>query len=80
MKFTRIASMLLIAGMASAVFAADDSFSLKGNVQTQLTKSIADEENNISSGWIRANVGGQYKSESLEGLIMLRIYAPEFGN
>ena len=80
MKFTRIASMLLIAGMASTVFAADDSFSLKGNVQTQLIKSIADEENNISSGWIRANVGGQYKSESLEGLIMLRIYAPEFGN
>ena len=80
MKFTRIASMLLIAGMASSVFAADDSFSLKGNVQTQLTKSIADEENNFSSGWIRANVGGQYKSENLDGLIMLRIFAPEFGN
>ena len=80
MKFTSIASMLLIAGMASSVFAADDSFSLKGNVQTQLTKSIADEENNFSSGWIRANVGGQYKSENLDGLIMLRIFAPEFGN
>ncbi len=80
MKFTRIASMLLIAGMASSVFAADDSFSLKGNVQTQLTKSIADDEHNFSSGWIRANVGGQYKSENLDGLIMLRIFAPEFGN
>ena len=80
MKFTSIASMLLIAGMASSVFAADDSFNLKGNVQTQVTKSIADEDNNFSSGWIRANVGGQYKSESLDGLIMLRIFAPEFGN
>ena len=80
MKFTRIASMLLIAGMASSVFAADDSFNLKGNVQTQLTKSIADDEHNFSSGWIRANVGGQYKSENLDGLIMLRIFAPEFGN
>jgi hypothetical protein len=80
MKFSRIASMLLIAGMASSVFAADDSFSLKGNVQTQLTKSIADDEHNFSSGWIRANVGGQYKSENLDGLIMLRIFAPEFGN
>ena len=80
MKFTRIASMLLVMGMAGAATAADDSFNLKGNVQTQLTKSIADEEHNFSSGWIRANVGGQYKSENLDGLIMLRIFAPEFGN
>ena len=80
MKYARIASMLLAMGMASAAVAADDSFSLKGNVQTQVTKSIADEDNNFSSGWIRANVGGQYKSESLDGLIMLRIFAPEFGN
>ena len=80
MKYARIASMLLAMGMASAAVAADDGFSLKGNVQTQVTKSIADEDNNFSSGWIRANVGGQYKSESLDGLIMLRIFAPEFGN
>ena len=80
MKYARIASMLLVMGMVSAATAADDNFSLKGNVQTQVTKSIADDENNFSSGWIRANVGGQYKSESLDGLIMLRIFAPEFGN
>ncbi|MCQ2103248.1 MAG: hypothetical protein MJY98_08505 [Fibrobacter sp.] len=57
-----------------------ESFTLKGNVQTQVTKSIADEDNNFSSGWFRANIGGQYKSESLDGLVMLRIFAPEFGN
>lgn len=79
MKFTKIASALLIAGVASA-FAADGDFALKGNVQTQVTKSINDEDNNFSSGWIRANVGGQYKSENLDGTIMLRIFAPEFGN
>jgi len=82
MNFSKIASSLLVAGFAASAFAADvvDNMTLKGNVQTQVTKSIADEYNNFSSGWIRANVGGQYKSESLDGLIMLRIFGPEFGN
>lgn len=80
MKFTKIASMVLAAGMATAAFALDGDFALKGNVQTQITKSIGDDSTNISSGWIRANVGGQYKSENLDGTIMLRIFAPEFGN
>lgn len=83
MKFNKIAAALVMSLAAStAAFAADatDNMSLKGNVQTQVTKSIADEDNNFSSGWIRANIGGQYKSESLDGLIMLRIFAPEFGN
>lgn len=80
MNFKKIASALLIAGMATAAFAADGEFSLKGNVQTQATKMIADDSSNLSSYWIRANVGGQYKSENLDGLIMLRIFAPQFGN
>lgn len=80
MKHLKIAAALLVAGMATSAFAIDGDFSLKGNVQTQVTKSLADDSTNFSSGWIRANVGGQYKSENLEGLIMLRIFAPEFGN
>ena len=80
MKHLKIAAALLVAGMATSAFAIDGDFSLKGNVQTQVTKSLADASTNFSSGWIRANVGGQYKSENLEGLIMLRIFAPEFGN
>ena len=80
MKLTKIACSLFAAVMASTAFAADGDFALKGNVQTQVTKSIADEDNNFSSGWIRANVGGQYKSDNLDGTIMFRIFAPEFGN
>ena len=82
MNFMKIATLLFTAGFASAAFAADvtDNMALKGNVQTQVTKSIADEDNNFSSGWIRANIGGQYKSDNLDGTIMLRIFAPEFGN
>ena len=82
MKFKKFAAMTLIAGLATTAFAADvtDNMTLKGNVQTQVTKSIADDDNNFSSGWIRANIGGQYKSENLDGTIMLRIFAPEFGN
>lgn len=80
MKFNKIAAALLIAGFASTSFAIDGDFSLKGNVQTQVTKSIGNDSTNIDKGWIRANVGGQYKSENLDGLIMLRIFAPEFGN
>ena len=79
MRYSKIAAALIF-GMATFASAADGDFALKGNVQTQVTKSINDHDNNFSSGWIRANVGGQYKSENLEGLIMLRIFAPEFGN
>ena len=64
MKLTKIACTLFAAFMANAAFADDGDFALKGNVQTQVTKSIADEDNNFSSGWIRANVGGQYKSDN----------------
>ena len=39
-----------------------------------------DEDNNLSSFWFRANVGAQYKSDDLDGQVMLRIFAPEFGN
>ena len=80
MNLMKFASTLFVAGMATAVFAADGDFNLKGNVQTQVTKSIADEDNNFSSGWIRANIGGQYKSDNLDATIMLRIWGPEFGN
>lgn len=83
MKFNKIAAALALSFAASTTaFAADvtDNMSLKGNVQAQVTKSIADEDNNFSSGWIRANIGGQYKSENMDALIMLRIFAPEFGN
>ena len=80
MNFNKIAAAVLAMGITAFAANATDEMSLKGNVQTPVTKSIADEDNNFSSGWIRANVGGQYKSESLDGLIMLRIFAPEFGN
>ena len=80
MNFRKIAAAAIAMGVSA--FAADvtDNMALKGNVQTQVTKSIADEDNNFSSGWIRANIGGQYKSDNLDGTIMLRIFAPEFGN
>ena len=82
MIFKKIAAVALTAGLASTAFAADvsDNMTLKGNVQTQVTKSINDDDHNFSSGWIRANIGGQYKSDNLDGTIMLRIFAPEFGN
>lgn len=80
MNFKKLTSTLLVAGMCTAAFAADDAFSLKGNVQTQATKMVADDDNVLSSFWIRANIGGQYKSDNLDGLVMLRIFAPEFGN
>ncbi len=80
MNYKIITSALLAAGIATAAFAADGEFSLKGNVQTQATKMIADQDNNLSSFWIRANVGGQYKSDNFDGLVMLRIFAPQFGN
>ena len=80
MKFRKIAAVALAMGISAFAADATDNMTLKGNVQTQVTKSIADEDNNFSSGWIRANIGGQYKSENLDGLIMIRMFAPEFGN
>ncbi len=80
MNFKNFASAILIAGFASSLFAADGEFSLKGNVQTEVTKSIGNDSTNLDKGWIRANIGGQYKSENLDATIMLRIFAPEFGN
>ncbi|MCQ2124816.1 MAG: hypothetical protein MJZ25_11580 [Fibrobacter sp.] len=68
------------AAAPTAVEKIAESFTLKGNVQTQVTKSMQDENTNFSTGWFRANIGGQYKSENLDGLVMLRIFAPEFGN
>ena len=80
MNLKKITSALLLAGMVTAASAADGEFGLKGNVQTQATKMIADRDNNFSSLWIRANIGGQYKSENFDALVMLRIFAPQFGN
>ena len=80
MNFKKIASALLVAGMATTAFAADGEIGLKANVQTQATKMLADDSSNFSSLWIRANIGAQYKSESIDGLVMLRIFAPQFGN
>lgn len=80
MNFRKIAAATLALSLSAFAADATDNMTLKGNVQTQVTKSIADEDNNFSSGWIRANIGGQYKSENLDGTIMIRMYAPEFGN
>ena len=80
MNFKKMTSALLVAGMCSAAFAADGDFNLKGNIQTQATKMIADHDNNLSSFWIRANIGGLYKSENFDAQVMLRIFAPQFGN
>lgn len=73
---TLLAALLAAGSLALA----DDAFTLKGNVQAQATKSIEDDDNNLSSLWFRANIGGSYTSENLDGLIMLRIFAPSFGN
>ncbi len=80
MNFKKIAAAVLAMGISAFAADATDNMSFKGNVQTQVTKSMQEENTNFSSGWIRANIGGQYKSENLDGLIMLRIFAPEFGN
>ena len=77
-SFLKIFCSLFV--LVSFSFALEDAITLKGNVQTQATKSMEDDENNLSSLWIRANIGGQYKSENMDALIMLRIFAPEFGN
>lgn len=64
-----------------ATFAtAEETFELKGNVQTQGSKMFDDDDNNLSSFWFRANVGAQYKSDDLDGQVMIRMFAPEFGN
>ena len=83
MKYGILSAAVLattVAAYAADAASVTDNMTLKGNVQTQVTKSINDHDNNFSSGWIRANVGGQYKSDNLDGTIMLRIFAPEFGN
>lgn len=78
MKLRNLIPAAVIAfGLTNAI--AEDDFSLKGNVQTQVTKSIADDENNLSSAWIRANIGGMYKSENMDAQIMIRMFGPEFG-
>ena len=69
---------LLILGIGQST--AEDNFNLKGNIQTQGSKSFSDDDNNLSSFWFRANIGGQYKSDNLDGQIMIRLFGPEFGN
>lgn len=83
MNFKKIAVAVLAMGISA--FAADaasitDNMNFKANVQTQVTRSVSEDTVLFSSGWIRANLGGTYKSENLDALIMLRIFAPEFGN
>lgn len=83
MNFKKIAAAVLAMGISA--FAADaasvaDNMNFKANVQTHVTRSVAEDTVIFSSGYIRANIGGQYKSENLDALIMLRIFAPEFGN
>ncbi|MCF0223632.1 MAG: hypothetical protein HUK20_05125, partial [Fibrobacter sp.] len=56
MKFKTITLAVLAMGITAFATDTTEEMSLKGNVQTQVTKSIADEDNNFSSGWIRANV------------------------
>lgn len=69
---------LLILGIGQST--AEDNFNLKGNIQTQGSKSFSDDDNNLSSFWFRANIGGQYKSDNLDGQIMIRLFGSEFGN
>lgn len=78
MKKIILLSILLLSLLSADAFA--EGFEIKGNIQTQLTKSTYDGDNNLSGAWMRANFGGQYSSENLDGLIMLRMFAPEFGN
>jgi len=83
MNFKKIAAAVLAMGISA--FAADaasitDNMDFKANVQTQVTRSVSEDTVLFSSGWIRANLGGTYESKNLKALIMLRIFAPEFGN
>ncbi|MCF0221376.1 MAG: hypothetical protein HUK19_03695 [Fibrobacter sp.] len=83
MNFTKIAAAVLalgISALAADAASAVDNMNFKANVQTHVTRSVAEDTVIFSSGYIRANIGGTYKSENLEALIMLRIFAPEFGN
>ena len=71
---------LLVA--CSMTYAADEGFDLTGNIQTQATKSLYDndKENNLDGFWFRANIGGNYKSEDFDAKVTIRMYAPNFNN
>lgn len=65
---------------AVATFSVAEELNLKGNVQTQASRLFEDDDKNLSSFWLRANVGVEYKSDNLDGTVMVRVFAPEFGN
>lgn len=53
----KITLLSLLSFMGMSLASNEGSFDLKGNVQMQATKSLEDEDNNLSSLWVRANIG-----------------------
>ena len=77
LKTTAIAVLSVL-----AVAQAEEKITLNGNVQTQGTKALYDndKDNNLDGFWFRANLGGKYNSEDFEGQINIRMYAQNVGN
>ena len=72
--------VLTLAAAFESAFA--EGFLLNGNIQTQASKSLYDndKENNLDGFWFRANIGGAYSSEDFDAKLTLRMYAPNFNN
>ncbi len=78
MKFKWFKIFAALAFGLSAQAAAEDAFTLKGNIQTQGVTNTNDK--GMESFWFRANIGGMYKSDDFDAQVMLRIFGPHFGN
>ncbi|MCK9181450.1 MAG: hypothetical protein M0P13_01035 [Fibrobacteraceae bacterium] len=79
MKYAQtVLALLAIAGLANA----EGEFGLTGNVQTQATKALYDNDTdeNLSSFFFRSNFGGKYTSDDFDGEVNIRMYATKFGN
>lgn len=76
-KYATIITLAMAAGTS-----AESDFSLTGNIQTQGTKAIYDNDSddNLDGFWFRGNFGGAYKSDDFDGQITLRLYGAKFGN
>lgn len=72
-------ALLAAVGIASA---ADGEFTLNGNIQSQASKAMYDndKDNNLDGFWFRANIGGDYKSEDFDAKVTIRMYGPSFNN
>jgi hypothetical protein len=78
----RYASIFTLSfGLFTGAIAGEEEFKLTGNVQTQASKALYDNdsENNLDGFWFRSNFGGKYTSDVFDGQITIRMYGPKFG-